>query len=213
MDRIDRKLQAQACGTIPQERGSRAVAAVSLLRRGHMFGFTLIEVMVAMFIFLVLMTAASAVFSGAIFGYRNARAVQRDTENVQYALNAMAKELRTSSIVDSSSVFVRFYDYSQEACILYRISGGNLEASRVSPAAPSTLSVAQKIAFCQAAILPAAEIVSTGVVTGVFIVISSSATPVSVGKVTASIQIAEGPKHIARLQTTVSLRDYGFTGL
>jgi hypothetical protein len=31
--------------------------------------------------------------------------------------------------------------------------------------------------------------------------------------VTIVLQIAEGPKHVAHVQTTASLRDYDYTGL
>lgn len=176
-------------------------------------GYTLIEVVISLTVFLIIMIATSSIFSSMFSGYRNTRAIQHDVETAQYALSVMAKELRTSSIASSTATSVRFYDYSQNICFAYRINAGTLQSAQATPASPSTLTAAQKISFCQTASLSTYETISTGTVTGSFVVISSVASPASVGRVTASLGIAEGPNHTARIQTTMSLRDYEFTGI
>lgn len=187
--------------------------------RSRSRGFTLIEVVVALFVFTLLMSSVAGIFSSTFLGYQSARSSQRDTENAQYAINAMAKELRTSSIANPTTPgagpSVRFYDYSQDICFNYRIQNGNLEVASVAPADPSLLvTAADKLAFCSSASMGAYTTVTTGVVTGTFVVTpSSAALPISVGKVTVALRIAEGTRHEARLQTTASLRDYGLTGL
>jgi prepilin-type N-terminal cleavage/methylation domain-containing protein len=177
-------------------------------------GFTLIEVVVSLFVFALLMASVSGIFANTVAGYKAARSSQRDTENAQYAMNAMAKELRTSSIASSSATAVRFYDYSQDICFAYRIQNGNLEVASVAPSDPTALPLAlDKLNFCLSASIGSYTIVTTGVVTGNFSIIASTSAPASVGKVTISLQIAEGTKHAARLQTTASLRDYSYTGI
>ena len=56
--------------------------------------------------------------------------------------------------------------------------------------------------------------ISTGVISGSFKVTPSASTPsLVVGKVTISLDISEGTSHHARIQTSVSLRDFGNIGL
>ena len=171
---------------------------------------TLIEVVVAMFIFVVLMAAVAQIFSAAFFGYRDTRAVQRDLENAQFAINKIAKALRTSTIVSNPGQqdYVRFYDYSQGICFRYRISNTVLEVAQ---------SVVEDVDDCDAW-SPSPQSytgVTTGTVAGRFFITPSVSTAGSehVGKVTIEFEINQGPNHTAKIQTTVSLRDYGYVGL
>src|SRR3989304_59518 len=101
-------------------------------------GFTLIEAVVALFVFLIIMLSLSSTFTQSFSGYRNTRMVQKDVENAQFALNLMAKELRTSTVVSSagSSNTVKFYDHSQNICFEYKIeddgNGNNKKKLTVS---------------------------------------------------------------------------------
>ncbi len=173
-------------------------------------GFTMIELLVAMFTFTIVMLAISQIFSQAFAGYRNTKAVQRDVENAQYSLNTMAKELRTSSIVSPSSgtlvnsQSVKFYDHSQGICFQYRINSSMLQVARAAAADVPT---------CAGMGLGTFSTISTGVISGNFIITPSSPSPMTVGKVTASLEISEGATHTARIQSTASLRDYGYIGL
>ena len=176
-------------------------------------GFTLIEAMISVFIFVILMLAITSIFTNAFAGYRNTRAIQRDLENAQYALNAMAKELRTSTVaypVGTTTELdeVLFYDRSQDMCIKYRVRDGFLGiAKQFNPTGDPD--------ECTATYHPGNPVpLTTGNVVGKFLITSSDfGPPARMGKVTISLEISEGPEHTARIQTTTSLRDYGIAGL
>lgn len=167
-------------------------------------GFTLIEVLVAMFIFTLMMASVAQIFSTTFLGYHNMRAVQRDIDNAQYSLNILAKELRTSSIVNFTSSSVKFFDHSQGKCFQYQINGNNLQVTSAG---------ASDTAACTATSLSSPTTISTGLITGTFRVTPSTVSPPHVGKVTVSIDISEGSAHHARIQTSVSLRDFSVSGL
>ena len=174
-------------------------------------GFTLIEVMVSILIFAIIMTAVAQIFSRAFVGYRSTRAVQRDTENAQYVLNALAKELRTSSVVDFGEQGVTFYDYSQDICFRYRISNNSLQIASVE-ASDISMTASEKVAECGGVTFGSFKEITTGAVSGKFAVTQSDASvmPKTVGKITVSLQIKEGETHTASIQTTTSLRDYAY---
>jgi prepilin-type N-terminal cleavage/methylation domain-containing protein len=65
-------------------------------------GFTLVEMMIAIFIFLLMMIAIVQIFAQQIVAYRHARSVQNDMENAQFAMNYIAKTLRTASVIGST---------------------------------------------------------------------------------------------------------------
>ena len=172
-------------------------------------GYTLIEVLVALFVFLIIMTGLSQTFTQSFAAYKRAKAVQRDVANAQFVLNLMAKELRTSSLVSPSSngnlaSAVKFYDYSQGKCIEYRTNASTLQVAKAEAA---------NFAGCAATTFGAYDAVTIGTVTGGFVIKPSVISPKAVGKVTVSLEISEEPNHTARIQTTSSLRDYGHIGL
>lgn len=181
-------------------------------------GFTLIEAVVSLFVFLIIMLALSSTFTQSFSGYRNARAVQKDVESAQFALNLMAKELRTSTVVSSTASSVKFYDHSQGRCFEYNINTTDkaLETRSRLPTsnfAPPDVDV-KKVNDCK--LNPVSVVyttLSTGVSDGKFVVVPSDSNPKKAGKVTTSLQISEGPKHKANVQTTSSLRDYGYVGI
>jgi hypothetical protein len=167
-------------------------------------------VVVSVFIFAIIMMAVSQIFISAFRGYNYTRAVQRDLETAQFAINTLVKELRTSSVVSASGVqtFVQFIDYSQSICFKYRVSGSSLQVAKKADI--KTFDSCRSIAFASGNFTT----VSTGKVTGNFYVIPSNPAAGSkkVGKVTTSLVISEGA-HMARIQTTASLRDFGYIGL
>ncbi|MDP3957107.1 MAG: type II secretion system protein [bacterium] len=183
-------------------------------------GYTLIEVVVALFIFLIIMTELSHTFAQSFATYKNAKAVQRDVANAQFVLNLLAKELRTSTIVDPSSgslvsaQSVRFYDYSQSTCFEYVIVSNQLTVAQKTVANP-TNNPSNDCSGGLGGAVPVVKIETAGgALTGQFIVTPSIPNPGGkVGKVTVSLEISEGPNHKARIQTTSSLRDYGYVGL
>lgn len=99
-------------------------------------GFTLVEVLVAMFIFTIAMVAISEIFVSFIRSYRTARVMQKDLQDAQQASNYISKTLRTSTVMsgsEDSSVIV-IYDYSQGKCIQYKFAEDGLFMNIQSPA-------------------------------------------------------------------------------
>lgn len=186
-------------------------------------GLTLIEVLVSLFIFSIMMAATAEIFTKAFSGYRNTRAIQRDVENAQYALNLISKELRTSTVVAPLTgpfpkpfASVKFYDHSQGRCFYYRIVGNPTNALQMA----SALSTGP--ADCTTRNVGTPATISTGTVSGSFQVTPSCSSVITsgctgakrVGKVTISLDISEGTgsTHKAQIQTTSSLRDFGYIG-
>lgn len=62
-------------------------------------GFTLIELIVSIFVFLIIMTGIVSIFASQIRAYRHARVSQNDLENAQFAMNYLAKTFRTATIL------------------------------------------------------------------------------------------------------------------
>ncbi len=186
-------------------------------------GFTLVEAVISLFVFMLIMLSLSSTFVKSFTGYKNTRAVQKDAENAQFALNLMAKELRTSTIVSSGGSqpqqSVMFYDYSQKTCIEYRIASVSKQLEKRSkpvtladPLNPSSDDC--NAVFTATSFLPIVK-TEIGSVTGNFqFTLSEKIAGGSgaVGKITVSLQITEGTQK-ANVQTTSSLRDYGYIGL
>ena len=97
-------------------------------------GFTLIELMVSIFVFSLVMTSATAVFAKVFRARQKSNAIQKNIEDTRYAMELMAKSLRMSSIISSTSPSqangsILSYDYSQGKCIRYWTSNGFLYMS------------------------------------------------------------------------------------
>lgn len=170
-------------------------------------GFTLIETLVSMFIFVLVIAAVSQIFTQAFSGYRYEKSVQLDLETAQFVVNTMAKELRTASVVSpasSATTAVRFYDYSQNLCFLYQISLPNLTVNQAT---------ATDALDCSGKSLSSGTVIATGITDGHFSVVPSDKIGKVIGKVTISLQIGTGLTHKANIQTSVSLRDYANAGL
>lgn len=171
-------------------------------------GFTLIEVIVSVAVFLIVMTAVTNTFTSGFSNYKSVKKAQKNLEDVQFAMNLIAKELRTSTVVvpdtnDTVST-IRFYDYSQGACIEYVISATQITKAKVNIATMSGCSSAN--------LGTATPLVQLGSATGALIsgrfIVRPSVSGSVAGKVTISLQIRESATQIARIQSTVSLRDY-----
>jgi prepilin-type N-terminal cleavage/methylation domain-containing protein len=170
-------------------------------------GFSLIEVMVSLFIFSIIMIGTSQIFTQAFAGHRYAKNLQRDIENTQYLSGILSKELRTSTIVDPNGVTdnsqsLQFYEHSQGLCIQYRITQSSLQVAREVSTGPVA---------CNGSTLSNFTTISSGTLSGGFDIVPSDDSPRTVGRVTLALKIQEGT-HSAVIQSTVSLRDYGSGG-
>ncbi len=202
-------------------------------------GFTFLEVVVAVFIFSLIMTATAAIFAKMIWAYGNAKAIQRDLEAAQQAMSLMAKSIRTSSVVlcgygasdpNNSNCSggmlgtiysIRIYDYSQAdsgGCVEYKIMSNNLYARRANVALVHDRTACDTYNFPGGTFQPMINTTSSQV-SGQFQVVRSSSSPPTVGKVTISMEVcppngcSSNPRDQVRMQTSVSLRDYSEAGL
>jgi len=169
-------------------------------------GFSLVETLVAMFVFVMVIGSVSQIFTQAFVGYREQKRLQTDLETAQFAVNTMAKELRTSSVHSAGTTSIKFFDYSQSICFLYRINGTNLQASS-NPVVDSSA--------CQGFFDPGAAYttIASGISSGRFSITPSDLGSHTVGKVTVSLSVSSGALAPTNIQTTVSLRDYAVSGV
>jgi len=177
-------------------------------------GFTLIEVVVAMSIFVIVMSAVSGAFASAFKAYGKAREVGESLKNAQYALNLMSKTFRTSSVEspageNQTDDEIVVFDYSQSACIKYKLSS-NKKVYKLSETVTNESDCNDSTSFSDN--YPIVENVeelkffstdSDGD--------ASSGESTRVGKVTVMMVISNGtassPTKV-RIQSTSSLRDY-----
>lgn len=180
-------------------------------------GFTFLEVIVAVFIFALMMVAATAIFAKAMKAYSNTKVIQRDMESAQYAMNLMAKTIRTSSVIVPSpppTTVTRLviYDYSQGKCIEFKFETNKLVTRSIATSGTNKSNCDSLISGSGSA----NDLVGT-YTTGRFSVIPSEIG--TVGRVTISMEVcpATGCSGIERdkaiIQSTVSLRDYIVSGL
>jgi Tfp pilus assembly protein PilV len=176
-------------------------------------GFTLIEALVSMFIFIVTIAAVSQLFAKAFSAYNYEKATQKDLESAQFAMNAMAKSLRTSTVASVTPTAIKFFDYSQGICFRYAVNGGNLEMAQGNFSPVNDCGSYSLQSQAQTTVV-------SGVSGGGFTMVASSpgppvdaVNPQRVGKVTMYLQVKSGTAAPATIQTSVSLRDYGTAGL
>ncbi len=191
-------------------------------------GYTFLEVMISVSLFLIMTAAVSASFTSGFSAYRDARAIQKNLETAQFAVNTLAKSLRTSSIVRTSAPLgtanfyrgIIFYDYSQDRCFEYAIDTNShqLKARWASKAAiASADSSLDPLVDCGAYTFSGAFAPLTSeYVDGVFYVISSVPSGTKkFGRVVISLTVKKDATSGSRatVQTSVSLRDYNYVKL
>ncbi len=189
--------------------------------RKKILGFTLIEVVVAMAAFSVIVMGTMQIMAQSTKSYRGQKLIQTNLESAQFALNLMAKELRTSSIISPGASSIVFFDYSQSRCIQYQVSAGVL-SKRASPIGDALFTNADpdsNRSNCSTYGFP--SIGYTPLLSDIsnhrFQIDPSTSlndTPPNphVGRVTISVTIGTGGA-VATAQTTVSLRDYNYIGI
>jgi Tfp pilus assembly protein PilW len=89
-------------------------------------GFSLMEILIATFIFFLVTVTTVGVFAEAFRARQRTRTIQRDVENARTAIDAIAKEMRmsvglagTGTCVSGVCTGVRFYNSSQGICVNY----------------------------------------------------------------------------------------------
>ncbi len=176
-------------------------------------GFSLIEILIALFVFSILVTTVSGVYVGFLSSQIKAREIQRSLESAQAVLNNLSKTFRTSKIVlpasSSTVTAVRIFDYSksslEDACIEYSVTDEKLtvkSANLVEAACTGTVDLGDEVSLIE------------GRVFGGFLVDLNNST--EVGKITIPLKICPQGSvdsycsatsgNAVSIQTTVSLR-------
>ncbi len=183
-----------------------------LLQGKNIFGFTLIEVVVAMGVFSLTMAIVSVVFSQGFASNKNTMNSQKYLENAQYIMNDLVKQLRTSSVIaptgnpatNTNPVSIKFFDHSRSQCVMYQQhTAPNYIEKKVGTATTSAL--------CDTTPgFGAATRVTAGEVT-MNLSIRNSSLASRAGLVSMSFLVGGGGSPVSPilLQSAVSLRDYG----
>jgi prepilin-type N-terminal cleavage/methylation domain-containing protein len=192
-------------------------------RKGTQKGFTLIELVIAIGVFVIVMSGVLQIFGTGFMAYGEARRLQTNLEEAQFSMNTIAKELRTSSVIptlteNSGGYFsVTFIDYSQNKCIRYVAnSGGNGKLMKYSRAVIGT-TPEDKRDDCETGVTAyVGDLISRGITSAKLDVIPSlpgvAGAAGRVGRLTVSLTFSESSKP-AIIQTSVSLRDFNYVGI
>ncbi len=186
---------------IKQKRNKNA--PYSILHAPCRKGFSLLEMIIAVFIFSLVVTVAVSAFVSAVSVRKKTKEIQQNMENARVAIDGMAKALRNGDIITGTVNTILAYNYSQERCEQYLFSGNNLTYSFKSVLQADYM--ADKT-LCNSSLGGTFNMLSGTVSSGKFNVIPSVAGS-SVGRVTILMQIQNaGGADKALMQTTVSLR-------
>lgn len=161
-------------------------------------GFSLPELIVSMFIFVLIMLVVTSVFVVLVKTRKEAQEMQRDMENIRYALEFMAKNIRMSEIDGWNNSRIYIYNYSQEKCMHFNFSDEKILFGEVSGDRKDLPDCQNPNPDYEDKDLVAAKIDNV-----MFDYQSPAAS--TLGRVTISVTMA-GTKESA--QTTVSLRNY-----
>lgn len=181
----------------------------SRLSRANRRGVTLMELLISVFIFSLVMITVVALFTRFVTFQKRSQAVQRNMEDARFAMELMAKTLRTSSVLSpaGNSNSIDLYDYSQQKCIKYSFSSSKINSQSASED--------DKADCGTAAFSSVTPMVGNSINNMTFSAVPSTLSPSVVGQVTISMVICSNNSACsgtendrAALQTTVSLRDY-----
>jgi prepilin-type N-terminal cleavage/methylation domain-containing protein len=183
-------------------------------------GFTLMEILTAIFVFSIVVLMVTAIFVRSIGVLRTTREIQDNLENAQTSMNFIAKTLRTSRIVNSSDTSIEVLDFSQGRCFEFTFDNGDGTMLQAI-SADAYDGTSDPIEFCEGASYGAALPMNDAYVQGEFVRVIESepgdaASDQVVGFVTISMEVyppgtdLNGPtvRSMTPIQTSVSLRDY-----
>lgn len=172
--------------------------------------FTLVEMLVALFIFSMIMVLISQNFIYFFQNYNKSKLVQRDLEEAQYAMAIMAKTIRTSAIGNEPVVddFITVFDYSQNKCFRYKFpADGSLQVLTKSGVVDGSPCFMKNDNVFD----PPVQMLHSDVkVNGQFIFMKETTPANGVGSVTIRMTVGDqsNVEDLVPIQTTVSLRDY-----
>ena len=186
-------------------------------KQAQVSGFTLVEALVAIGISSIVMTMTATVFGGGIASFKRSTETEKATENAQFIMNDMMKQLRTSTVVNPvgnpvQSTSIRFFDHSQSKCFRYQQNNLAPYIERVVAAAGTTFADCENnVGFGGQPV----DRVTIGDVTMALHIVSSDGTAGSkrAGLVTIVFTVTAGAGSPTIIQSSVALRDYLNIGL
>lgn len=165
-------------------------------------GFSLLEMVISIFIFVVVILTAVSIFANMASARQEARRIQKNMEDARTALDLMAKNMRMSTGLgpDGNGSEIYMFNTSQEVCIRYQFDDRTLKMGEGNPPAGTTNCDPGSVTYSSNQIVS-----SNNATDGSFEVTQTSTTadPKVIGRATVTMTI-DG----VRLQTTVSFRDY-----
>lgn len=191
-------------------------------------GFSLVELLVVVFMSSLILVAITGLFMYIFGSYRSIRTMQKDVENAQFALNTMSKTLRTSTVMQptgstateegsvQSAATIYAYDYSTQRCFIFRFSGSALLSGSGATSGADDIERRHNCNFSNSGVAGSLQELTTGTVNGQFYIIPSgdeASGTHRVGRVSISMEANSELAHPVDLQTTVSLHDYTYVGL
>lgn len=168
------------------------------------------EMIVAIFVFSLVMTTVMATFTSVVTARKRTKAIQQDVEDARYAMELMAKTLRTSSVLSATATDLQMFDYSQSQCTEYKYDNvakklGSLSGTWTNSAIPNVTPACTFSGISN-------DMTSGFVGSANFSAISSAPAPSKkIGKVTIAMKVCynkDCSTDAPTIQTTVSLRDY-----
>jgi prepilin-type N-terminal cleavage/methylation domain-containing protein len=169
-------------------------------------GFTLVETLIALFLFSLVMVMVSGVFGNFLKNYFDVRRIQKNAESVQFAMNLMAKTIRTSNVqLGSDGKSLEVFDYAQGRCLKYSYissSPGKMQMNYSNDSNPESLSDCTFSSMVGAQDITLADVTSAS-----FDVTPSDGK--TAGLVRMSFKVNESDQTMSplQIQTAVSLRN------
>ena len=180
-------------------------------------GFSFVELIVAIFIFTLVMITMSSTYGKFFVAQKKTRAIQQNAEDARFAMELIAKSLRTSKVIscngnsdcsaEANIYKIETYDYSQKKCIVYNFNAtdNKIESGSKNPELDGN---------CEFTINPVttSPMVNNFIDKWFFRVVQSASGTAGIVTIQAkicSIKDCLGTKNDqSTLQTTVSLRNY-----
>ncbi|KKP97456.1 MAG: hypothetical protein US25_C0002G0001 [Candidatus Moranbacteria bacterium GW2011_GWE1_36_7] len=166
-------------------------------------GFSLVEVLVAVSIFAFTSVLIAGVFSGFLKNSIEAKKNQKNMESARYALDLMAKTLRTSVASSIADEEIHVFDNTQKRCVIYKYDNANKKMLTGTSGGASLANVSACTPTVWSGIT-LSDLTSSGTIASA----NFSGTAISLGRITMSLGIpsANPNTYSSTVQTTVSLR-------
>lgn len=177
-------------------------------------GFSLMELLVAMFISTLIVLTVVAAFASAFRAQKNARNTQKEIEDAKTSLEFMAKIMRMSSNLRPTTAGAKsaIYMFNKSLppngkCVGFRYSSSRIYEDSCTPTAASVDNPcnAGDASDCDGGAYATVEITNANLSSAEFYIPTYSvANPIK--RITISLQMNNSDN--GKMQTTVSLRDY-----